>query len=480
MLKYNVHSKDIIIVTALVVSAFYIFGDKIDVINGLGWAGSEYAVMIMTFPKSIHQFTEYHIHRALLPVTFGFIFHALDIATTPGNIRIAFIIANIVALFLSVFILYRICRLLRLTPKLSTFCFVTFIFNYAFIKFPSFYPVLTDWVATPIALLLILCWIQHRTWCLVLLGIFGTVAHPLLIFQCILLISFRYKESLRFNMPLRKIILALIYTFAASYILVGFYFAYLSILRQSLNISTALLIAGLIATSCFLLWVMYIACSCLPTTATSSTTCKPVTFLHILKNLLLAMTTLIATMFLSKLLTSSPSHISALEYFTNSFQYGSKLPFAFLISHFLYFGPAYALVIFMFRDIVRTSLSLGDAPFAFLILFSILSIDSESRHIMIFWPFVCILLTKTIADTSVSFPRKFILQLFVLSFALSQAWFPFNTFLDLSGPPEEFPAQWYFMYHGPWMTTTVYVILMFIFSATYIAYARTLKKLSGE
>jgi len=467
----SVDSKAIQCIAVLValVIFFYFQGEKIEAGNGLGWAGSEYAYSIITFPESLANISEYHIHRAFIPVSFGFLFNLFKIPATPSNITSAFISLNSLSLLALTYLFIRTSHLLKLSTQQFCFCALACILNYAFIKFPSFYPILPDWFATLISSLLFYLWIENRVFWLFILSLIGNFTHPMLVLLSMILLLFPYKSTItlniRFFMTSSKVIILLITILFA----VELYRVFTGAISSPFATSPTCLYAGSITTSVFIIVIYAISsrvCLKMIRHRTNETRLN-----QIIINVAFALASLLMSTILTKAMSSSGSHLSITSFLENSFLFGSLRPFSFIASHFLYFGPAYLFFLVSYKQVLENSLEiLGDAALPLLILFITLGVDSESRHIMIFWPIICTMSSLSLKRQIESFPAMPLLYVALIAIALSQVWFPTNIFRDLSTPSSEFPAQWYFMYHGPWMNPDVYTSMITLIGITYMVF----------
>ena len=123
-------------------------------------------------------------------------------------------------------------------------------------------------------------------------------------------------------------------------------------------------------------------------------------------------------------------------------------PAAFLVAHGVYFGPAYALILMRLSSVLRTARRTGLAVYLVLLAFLALGLNSESRQLFYFWPFVVVALGFDLAQMPL--PRRSSIVTFAaLSLLLAKIYIPLN--FAPSGTLDQFPWQWFFMNQGPWV-----------------------------
>jgi hypothetical protein len=137
-------------------------------------------------------------------------------------------------------------------------------------------------------------------------------------------------------------------------------------------------------------------------------------------------------------------------------------PLVSLLAQVVYYGPAVILLVLLWRPIVRQAQRYGAATVLGLALGLFLSLCSEPRYPLVFFPLFLILLASALREQSLGFGRLAALAGF--GCFLSKAWMPLNW---APWPPDEpfhyedvfrFPMQAFFMNVGTWMTTSTYAI----------------------
>jgi hypothetical protein len=163
--------------------------------------------------------------------------------------------------------------------------------------------------------------------------------------------------------------------------------------------------------------------------------------------------------------------------------YSVAKPLVSLLAQVVFYGPAVILLVLLWRPIVRQAQRYGMAGVLVLTLGLFVSLCSEPRYPLVFYPLFLILLASVLDGQSLGFGR--LAALAGIGCFLSKAWLPLNW---APWPPDEpfhyedvfrFPMQVFFMNHGTWMTTFTYAIqAVVVVVATFIIRYRILPRLS--
>jgi hypothetical protein len=117
----------------------------------------------------------------------------------------------------------------------------------------------------------------------------------------------------------------------------------------------------------------------------------------------------------------------------------------------VYFGPFVLVAALRWRDVCAV---LREHPglHALTALYLVLGIGTQSRQFINAWPLVVVATCLALGRAALS--RGAVITIVVASLVASRFWLPLN-----HGPwrgTREFPAQWYFMSQGPYMSPTMY------------------------
>jgi hypothetical protein len=132
-------------------------------------------------------------------------------------------------------------------------------------------------------------------------------------------------------------------------------------------------------------------------------------------------------------------------------------PGAFLVSHVVYFGPVFLLMLLTWRSVSRLVRQNGVGLTMLFLLDLGLSLGTETRYMMAAFPFF-VAMTAKATDWS-KFSRGYIGLFCGASFLFSKVWFPINVVpWTETSPLLEFPAQNLFMNFGPWISPVMYAV----------------------
>jgi len=96
------------------------------------------------------------------------------------------------------------------------------------------------------------------------------------------------------------------------------------------------------------------------------------------------------------------------------------MPAVFLVGHYMYFGFLMCLLIINWNKVVEAAFSKGTGAFLALGGALILSLNSESRHLIFLLPFVAILGAESYKDRAWAIQHLFMVV--VLSLGIGHAW----------------------------------------------------------
>lgn len=135
-------------------------------------------------------------------------------------------------------------------------------------------------------------------------------------------------------------------------------------------------------------------------------------------------------------------------------------PFIFLVAHTLYYGPVVLLLIFFWKPFCESIQEYGIGLRLFVILNFFLSIAPQSRY-QINAITVFVILLVRLLDRSFLKKQSFIFWI-LLSLLYSKVWYTFNTAPQVDDGTIDillrFPLQHYFTNSGPWMSPQMYLI----------------------
>lgn len=173
------------------------YTENIPVSSGLGWDGTIYAKIALNPIESLikGELAYERIQRILPSIISYLIIKLLNRELNIPNIIIAFQLLNAFSMTLSILYWTKICKVLKFN-KVSFIASITLlIINFQFIKFYSYYHVLTDYFAYFISITFIYYWLKGNIISQLLILFISAFTWPALFFQSIIMFCFQYKES---------------------------------------------------------------------------------------------------------------------------------------------------------------------------------------------------------------------------------------------------------------------------------------------
>ncbi len=136
-------------------------------------------------------------------------------------------------------------------------------------------------------------------------------------------------------------------------------------------------------------------------------------------------------------------------------------PLIFAVANAVYFGPAVLLLIFFF-PVVKNKMEQESLGLQFVFWVGLLlSINSESRQMVIFWPLMIYALSEVVKEKIVV--KKYLLLILGgIALIWSKAWLNLQPSAYVLTETEHFPEQFYFMHQGPWMNHQMYLLQLLL------------------
>jgi hypothetical protein len=448
----------------LILEGIGVTGEKIPVNNQTGWDGKHYANLTIHFEELAQQkqIDSYQYQRILTPAVIHYAAKIFGISLSPENIVRIFTIYNFGLILCAAILFFHLSTLLKLSPPTETVGFSILFLNFVTLKNTPYYPVLTDTTAFLMGLCLVYLFIRNKQTLLYLTVLVSQFCYPLM-----MVASFPLALNLKDNRfvaifkkrSLFKIFAALI----IGCIMIGFYllvFVPNTLLpKYTMELNTNLLPASILLVGMYI-WRGFAPLQSSPLTLNGQPKWLPV--LGKVSGILFFW--FCATVIINKI--SIPEEVFTPKVFVfNLLQQSIDNPLAFIVAHITYLGPGFILVIFFYKPFVNTIVSMGDSAIAYFLLMFCLSIGSETRQFIHFFPFITIVLAITLNTFQIGFKQAILFVL--LSVVCSKCWFPINTpesFSDYNYM--SFPNQRYFMNHGPFMSDQSYWINLLILVTT--------------
>ncbi|MGL4293006.1 MAG: hypothetical protein ACRCSQ_05485 [Bacteroidales bacterium] len=458
-------------------------GEKVALQDGAGWDGVAYREMARSFSDDIMDdvYNGYNIQRIAPFALINMVYRVFGLPVDNDSLMIGVIVLQIMTLCMSVFVYYKISEVLKFNVATEIIGFSFLFFNYTCLKYVEYYPFLTDVFALFISLLLFLCFIKKNKTGMFLCSLIGAFVWPTLlgIGLCLTFLpanpfdlNNRTKVLSRNGVYFLRLIRigAILITpvlLGAIYLLSRYVKGHASLreLYWSTDYGTVwLLLLSLVSVSFFL----YLFIS---------------TFRFDVKDLFEKIKTemswrIIGGIGFGFLLVK----MVIWTYANDSEAWGiSRMvlhtvlrsvtaPGVFLENHFVFFGLVPVFMILFWPSVLKEIGKYGMAYWLILAEFVFLLTNSESRYLIYLLPFFVFPLLLVL-NRQMNMQR-IVVPIFVFSLIKSMFWFKINvdgiedTFL--AADYLSFPAQRYFMMHGPWQRHDMYVFFMLLAILVFI------------
>jgi hypothetical protein len=473
---------------------FSMLGEKVAYNDGAGWDGLLYREATYNFSNMIlnHQYDAYRIQRILPFAVINIIYNIFHIEKSNLSLLWGMQILNFIILAVGCYYFYQISKKLKFSISAIIVGFSVLFFNYPTLKLIGYYPFLTDLYALVFALMQFYYFVTNKTIKLVIVSILGAFIWPILLL-CGLILAFLPNEEIELSLPEKKSdkvflnLLKIIVTLSIPVLFLLLY-VYVVIIRRRdmqtlycISLNWYFIIAALITTPIYVWFLLK------PINITFSSAIRnffrSIKIAKIIPFFIIYLSVKIVQHYLSDGTSSvSMFFMVIIRIIIPS----AQAPFAFLICNFMYYGFIVILMCFYWKLTIKQYAKYGYSYFIIIILGLIMSLNTESRHMLSFVPFLIFPFIELINN---KFSVKFSIVFSVSSLILSRFWFKIN--VDgieeafVSPPPihslysiyESFPAQRYFMAIGPWMAYSIYLLFLGIFIFSVISIFYYLKKM---
>lgn len=433
-----------------------ISGEKIPVNNHTGWDGKHYANLTIQFEELAgqKQIDSYQYQRVLTPVVIHYTAKATGFKLTPENIVSAFSVYNFILIIACALLFFDLCFSLQIKQAIEIIGFSGLFFNYFILKNTGYYPVLTDCTAFFMGCCVTWLFIKQKNNLLFVVSLIGQFCYPLF-----LVASLPLALAIRNNTITHFLQRFYLYNIGAGIcillVLAGLYpilFIPNTLLPQytlELNKLFLPLSIGLVG---FYLWRSITLFTGIPTLQLNTLSWK-----ILLAKTLGIFAFIYVTNHIIRQISIPEEVFTPIVFVYNILQQSIDNPLVFLIAHITYLGPALILLLIFYKPVLKTVVALGDSAIAYFILLLVLSIGSETRQFIHFYPFIIVVLVITLNQYQINLSLAIVFS--GLSLLASKCWFPINregSFIQyLYG---QFPDQYYFMNHGPFMSDASYAI----------------------
>lgn len=436
-----------------------LYGERIQFNDGLGWDGNLYAHLARQSPLELlgsRTLPDYYLGRVLPPILVHYFskLAGIDISSNIGVIR-AFYIYNFVCIVVAALILIDIGKSRGWSPLNSITVASLVLINYAVMKNMSYNPTLTDMTALTAACGLANAWSRKSVTGLVVVGFFSSFVWPSFIFIVVPLIALHQASGCDDDTE------RLLPVFCAALIAVGAVggtlYAYWGGFRPMPHVNQVneqfLWISAPTALAFLFLLFRRFADPQYFLRSISSIRVQNVIFAAILLATVKGVTHILSN--------GDPGPLTVSIYVPLIVLGGMVNPGLNLIAHITHFGPIVVMAMILWPHIERRVRSSGpDLMFLFGV-FGFLAIGTESRQFIPFVPFIGIIIGEVLTVKRDSGSWIGFWCFTAMALAMSRFWLKINV-APWTGNFLEFPDQMLYMYTGPWMSDTMYVVFFWV------------------
>jgi len=452
--------------------------ESIAVNNGLGWDGVTYSNMTKNFTTLFHEqsFNSYYFQKILLPGIACFIVFLWNmvreffnvgapIELTDGVVIQVFSLVNFFILIVSGMIFLKIMGLFNFKAGTKILGFSLLFFSFATLKQNFYYPVLIDTLAFSLGILTLYFYLANKYTALLIASVIGYFSFPTIFYMGIILFIFENKTTKRqikldrfFSLKEKFFLMTLVFLILIYIIIIYLnLFTKYTVTRTGNNLSAISILVAI----CY----VYVMERYLITNDFINGIINSVS----IKKIIISVSLFIFLKGLNFYYSYHSDHswvpMSMSSYIYLILCESIINPGTFLVSHFFYFGPFIPLLFFFWGDflIELKEQSYGYQTLVVIFIFS--ALGSESRQLINAVPFFVFLLIRVLDRCD--FKNFFYGIMILLSLIVSRFWFNFNMAQsDVQHSSDLFPAQYYFMNQGPWMSDSMYIVglvLMLLF-----------------
>jgi hypothetical protein len=388
-------------------------GELIPVRDGIGYDGASYAA-ITRQPMRILQgeVFDHHVQRALPSLLVHFALWPFGLAQSDPAIIVGFQVLNYLLIAFACPIWADIARRWKLGEVGTWFGFIALFVNYAVLKFPAYYPVLTDAAGFALGVALLWCVVADRRGLMYCVSVLGAVTWPLVFYSGLLLLSLRRQPILERRDAARSSLFVGAAMVVAGMALYGWWRNLFS--KQLLE----WLVPHVLPLSVVVMfWYVIHATRPLLALWTPKLVIRAVNW----PGLAISIATVLVAILLQASV-STPSDLSVTRTLSNILAGGIQKPGVFLVSNIAYFGPAVVAVALLWRRVVGAVSAEGLAAVVLITGYVLLSVGAESRIFMSMWPFFAGFAAKAV--DALSWNRNQVAGFAAVALVTSRLWLP--------------------------------------------------------
>ncbi len=452
----------------LIIVILQIPGEKVPYNDGAGWDGVFYREVAAGFLQTVEEdgYNTYHLQRILPFAILNALYVITGIEINNDSLIKGILIFNFLALLLGIYWYFRIAKKIRASAALETLGFILLFFSFPVLKETWYEPFITDLFALVLGIGQMNYFLRYEKPKLFLVSLIGGFVWPTLWISGLLLLY----------LPNEKVIQQQeLHPFHKWYLIPGglllglFCYAFFAFSERE-GKSLWELARNLISMAAVLYFLLKVwQESRLKMGANVQLFQKKVKP----ERLIALIMGIIIFYGVVHLMAVGEPTFTAGHFAINLLIRPLQWPFNFLVNHFLYFGLLVPVAILFFPRVFREAGKLGIGFTMVFLLVMLLSLNSESRMVINYVPFILIPLLKAVRRYSIISKDLWILA--VGNLLLSKFWYSINVHgireafetFDTS-VYMTFPAQRYFQHFGPWQSPWMYLLYGVLFIAALV------------
>ncbi len=452
---------------------------------GKGFDEHSYVDIAKNFSFHLTQrdFTPYYNSRIIIPAIIHYIISIMNLDSNIPTIRNLFLGFNLFSIALSLYYFYKIVKFKKYKESTIMLGFCFLFVNFFILKLSNYYPVLLDVFGFTSGLIIYYYYVVNNR-----IAFFVSLFLSLFIFPTTILILIAVITStmlvfsdkgLNIEKHLNKYRVLLFVGIVISIIPFIYKLIYPKFFPKSITQFELNLVP--LAIGLLLILIVYISKPLLllfdKITFNTRFYYSPLFFIPVLSLLLFNLISQHLSLHFNGNVPLSP-----LKFIINLFYQALSFPLKFLISHFIYYGLFVSIFLFFHKQFF-THLKQSNSFYKIIaVVFILFSVGTETRQFIQLFPFFVFIFLDSI--DKYKFNMKFLIGIFAFQLLWSRFWYSINVpegFLvnSLPGRPDfsEFPAQRYFQFQGPWLSTSNSIIYGCIFVFTYLILLVLLKRM---
>ena len=454
------NSTSLMILIVLVMGTISIFfGEKIEANNGLGYDGKRYAEITQNFPQYVlhNQLSPYRIQRILPSAIVHYTLKSLGVPLEYRNIIRGFELYNLALILITIYVWSLISYELKLGIKGKWLGFLALYINFPLAKLNYYYPVLTDTSAFALGIILLYCFLKDNRVGVLFVTIAGAFTWPTMMYYGIILYLLPRREIT--HGPAKPCLDVTLAISSSAIVLSGIIYYYF-IRHSDIYPSSVVPLVDRVVYLSIAVVILYVFFSLRPIFDYDQLyNTKHLTKIDP-KRLIVISVVFVSIRILQYFLAGPGSSPKILEL---TCMLAIQRPFIFYLSHVIYYGPIILLTCLLWNRICRISHQFGIGLTLFMLMNIMLSLNSESRFLIPFFPFIVTLTVKSTEE--LRWRSSYYWFFAILCLLYSKIWLGINA--GNAGPWKIL----YFMNFGPWMSNVMFITQgCFVFLTVAIIY----------